>query len=170
MEPLQADQDEAMAWIEKGQGLTDTDVSRGHLWCVWSHCGNVDYLMALIWICFLSFTAHSQSPPPLVSLLSLFFPFTCITLPSRSPSPLQATEKEKESPVELTERCFRELLGRAAYGNIKNAVTPVLMWVSCLKTFVVDASKEPLSNWVLYWRALISASIDLRGLDKVSTS
>ncbi|KAG7282051.1 hypothetical protein CRUP_023567 [Coryphaenoides rupestris] len=41
---------------------------------------------------------------------------------SRSPS-----EKEKESPVELTERCFRELLGRAAYGNIKNAVTPVLM-------------------------------------------
>uniref|UniRef100_A0A8C2Z5K8 EFR3 homolog B n=1 Tax=Cyclopterus lumpus TaxID=8103 RepID=A0A8C2Z5K8_CYCLU len=38
-----------------------------------------------------------------------------------------ASEKEKESPVELTERCFRELLGRAAYGNIKNAVTPVLM-------------------------------------------
>uniref|UniRef100_A0A674PIE5 EFR3 homolog B n=1 Tax=Takifugu rubripes TaxID=31033 RepID=A0A674PIE5_TAKRU len=37
------------------------------------------------------------------------------------------SEKEKESPVELTERCFRELLGRAAYGNIKNAVTPVLM-------------------------------------------
>uniref|UniRef100_A0A8C1UDA3 EFR3 homolog Bb (S. cerevisiae) n=1 Tax=Cyprinus carpio TaxID=7962 RepID=A0A8C1UDA3_CYPCA len=35
--------------------------------------------------------------------------------------------KEKESPAELTERCFRELLGRAAYGNIKNAVTPVLM-------------------------------------------
>nr|XP_057913201.1 protein EFR3 homolog B [Doryrhamphus excisus] len=46
---------------------------------------------------------------------------------SRSPSPLQASAKEKESPVELTERCFRELLGRAAYGNIKNAVTPVLM-------------------------------------------
>ncbi|KAJ8356730.1 hypothetical protein SKAU_G00195240 [Synaphobranchus kaupii] len=46
---------------------------------------------------------------------------------SRSPSPLQASEKEKESPAELTERCFRELLGRAAYGNIKNAVNPVLM-------------------------------------------
>uniref|UniRef100_A0A3B3BMK5 EFR3 homolog Bb (S. cerevisiae) n=1 Tax=Oryzias melastigma TaxID=30732 RepID=A0A3B3BMK5_ORYME len=46
---------------------------------------------------------------------------------SRSPSPLQASEKEKESPVELTERCFRELLGRAAFGNIKSAVTPVLM-------------------------------------------
>ncbi|XP_077566890.1 protein EFR3 homolog B [Stigmatopora nigra] len=46
---------------------------------------------------------------------------------SRSPSPLQASDKEKESPIELTERCFRELLGRAAYGNIKNAVTPVLM-------------------------------------------
>uniref|UniRef100_A0A7N8XEN2 EFR3 homolog B n=1 Tax=Mastacembelus armatus TaxID=205130 RepID=A0A7N8XEN2_9TELE len=41
--------------------------------------------------------------------------------------PEAASEKEKESPVELTERCFRELLGRAAYGNIKNAVTPVLM-------------------------------------------
>uniref|UniRef100_A0A8D0ALD7 EFR3 homolog B n=1 Tax=Sander lucioperca TaxID=283035 RepID=A0A8D0ALD7_SANLU len=41
---------------------------------------------------------------------------------------LQKQFKEKGGgPVELTERCFRELLGRAAYGNIKNAVTPVLM-------------------------------------------
>uniref|UniRef100_A0A8C2DR67 EFR3 homolog Ba (S. cerevisiae) n=1 Tax=Cyprinus carpio TaxID=7962 RepID=A0A8C2DR67_CYPCA len=62
----------------------------------------------------------------------------------RSPSP--ETEKEKESPVELTERCFRELLGRAAYGNIKNAVKPVLMhldnhslWES--KTFAVRCFK-----------------------------
>uniref|UniRef100_A0A4W6D561 EFR3 homolog B n=1 Tax=Lates calcarifer TaxID=8187 RepID=A0A4W6D561_LATCA len=39
---------------------------------------------------------------------------------------LQSGERT-ESPVELTERCFRELLGRAAYGNIKNAITPVLM-------------------------------------------
>uniref|UniRef100_A0A7N9ANA7 EFR3 homolog B n=1 Tax=Mastacembelus armatus TaxID=205130 RepID=A0A7N9ANA7_9TELE len=40
----------------------------------------------------------------------------------------ERSERTKtESPVELTERCFRELLGRAAYGNIKNAVTPVLM-------------------------------------------
>ncbi|KAM4694157.1 protein EFR3 homolog B [Discoglossus pictus] len=46
---------------------------------------------------------------------------------SRSPSPLQTTEKEKESPAELAERCLRELLGRAAYGNIKNAIKPVLM-------------------------------------------
>ncbi|XP_075057259.1 protein EFR3 homolog B isoform X3 [Mixophyes fleayi] len=46
---------------------------------------------------------------------------------SRSPSPLQSTEKEKESPAELAERCLRELLGRAAYGNIKNAIKPVLM-------------------------------------------
>ncbi|XP_027527767.1 protein EFR3 homolog B-like, partial [Neopelma chrysocephalum] len=45
---------------------------------------------------------------------------------SRSPSPLQGTEKEKESPTELAERCLRELLGRAAYGNIKNAIKPVL--------------------------------------------
>ncbi|KAF4102368.1 protein EFR3 homolog B isoform X4 [Onychostoma macrolepis] len=62
----------------------------------------------------------------------------------RSPSP--ETEKEKESPVDLTERCFRELLGRAAYGNIKNAVKPVLMhldnhslWES--KTFAVRCFK-----------------------------
>ncbi|XP_013876712.1 protein EFR3 homolog B isoform X2 [Austrofundulus limnaeus] len=65
---------------------------------------------------------------------------------NRSPSPLQASEKEKESPVELTERCFRELLGRAAYGNIKNAVTPVLMHLDnhCLwegKTFAVRCFK-----------------------------
>ncbi|XP_043839629.1 protein EFR3 homolog B isoform X2 [Dromiciops gliroides] len=46
---------------------------------------------------------------------------------NRSPSPLQATEKEKESPAELAERCLRELLGRAAYGNIKNAIKPVLI-------------------------------------------
>ncbi|XP_041703222.1 protein EFR3 homolog B isoform X1 [Coregonus clupeaformis] len=45
--------------------------------------------------------------------------------PTDSGSP--GCEKEKESPAELTERCFRELLGRAAYGNIKNAVKPVLM-------------------------------------------
>ncbi|XP_069786709.1 protein EFR3 homolog B-like isoform X3 [Narcine bancroftii] len=45
---------------------------------------------------------------------------------SRSPSPLQAAEKE-ESPAALAEGCLRELLGRAAYGNIKNAIKPVLM-------------------------------------------
>uniref|UniRef100_A0A8I3S9U0 EFR3 homolog B n=1 Tax=Canis lupus familiaris TaxID=9615 RepID=A0A8I3S9U0_CANLF len=46
---------------------------------------------------------------------------------SRSPSPLQAPEKEKENPAELAERCLRELLGRAAFGNIKNAIKPVLI-------------------------------------------
>uniref|UniRef100_A0A3B4DYC3 EFR3 homolog B n=1 Tax=Pygocentrus nattereri TaxID=42514 RepID=A0A3B4DYC3_PYGNA len=56
------------------------------------------------------------------------------------------SEKEKESPAELTERCFRELLGRAAYGNIKNAVTPVLMHLDnhCLwegKSFAVRCFK-----------------------------
>ncbi|KAI4547290.1 hypothetical protein MG293_003845 [Ovis ammon polii] len=45
----------------------------------------------------------------------------------RSPSPLQAPEKEKENPAELAERCLRELLGRAAFGNIKNAIKPVLI-------------------------------------------
>ncbi|NWV51249.1 EFR3B protein, partial [Daphoenositta chrysoptera] len=46
---------------------------------------------------------------------------------SRSPSPLQAAEKEQELPAELAERCLRELLGRAAFGNIKNAIKPVLI-------------------------------------------
>uniref|UniRef100_A0A671UC23 EFR3 homolog B n=1 Tax=Sparus aurata TaxID=8175 RepID=A0A671UC23_SPAAU len=32
-----------------------------------------------------------------------------------------------ESPAEQTEVCFRELLGRAAYGHINNAIRPVLM-------------------------------------------
>lgn len=79
--------------------------------------------------------ACSSLPLPLSRLLptlslssgSFLLPHLHHSKPSRSPSPLQASEKEKESPVELTERCFRELLGRAAYGNIKNAVTPVLM-------------------------------------------
>uniref|UniRef100_A0AAR2IGU0 EFR3 homolog B n=1 Tax=Pygocentrus nattereri TaxID=42514 RepID=A0AAR2IGU0_PYGNA len=56
---------------------------------------------------------------------SLLFNLQQEEITERSPSP--ETEKEKESPIELTERCFRELLGRAAYGNIKNAVKPVLM-------------------------------------------
>ncbi|XP_066031080.1 protein EFR3 homolog B-like [Chamaea fasciata] len=42
---------------------------------------------------------------------------------SRSPS----GEERPESPGELAERCLRELLGRAAYGHIKNALTPVLL-------------------------------------------
>ncbi|XP_064267581.1 protein EFR3 homolog B isoform X2 [Passer domesticus] len=47
---------------------------------------------------------------------------------SRSPSPLQAPAQEaQESPGELAERCLRELLARAAFGNIKNALRPVLV-------------------------------------------
>lgn len=87
----------------------------------------------------LSYSSPCLLSLPLSVILSTFFisvslspssfhpPFLSLGLSSRSPSPLQASEKEKESPAELTERCFRELLGRAAYGNIKNAVTPVLM-------------------------------------------
>ncbi|XP_072545985.1 protein EFR3 homolog B isoform X1 [Salminus brasiliensis] len=56
---------------------------------------------------------------------SLLFNLQRDEITERSPSP--ETEKDKESPVELTERCLRELLGRAVYGNIKNAVKPVLM-------------------------------------------
>ncbi|XP_007475991.1 protein EFR3 homolog B isoform X2 [Monodelphis domestica] len=58
---------------------------------------------------------------------SLLFNLQHVEESERSPSPLQATEKEKESPAELAERCLRELLGRAAYGNIKNAIKPVLI-------------------------------------------
>uniref|UniRef100_A0A8K9X610 EFR3 homolog Ba (S. cerevisiae) n=1 Tax=Oncorhynchus mykiss TaxID=8022 RepID=A0A8K9X610_ONCMY len=43
------------------------------------------------------------------------------------PSLLFNLQDPTDSPAELTERCFRELLGRAAYGNIKNAIKPVLM-------------------------------------------
>ncbi|KFO23377.1 Protein EFR3 like protein B [Fukomys damarensis] len=65
---------------------------------------------------------------------------------SRSPSPLQAPEKEKENPAELAERCLRELLGRAAFGNIKNAIKPVLIHLDnhCLwepKVFAIRCFK-----------------------------
>ncbi|XP_070786731.1 protein EFR3 homolog B-like isoform X1 [Enoplosus armatus] len=40
---------------------------------------------------------------------------------------LITSTKLPESPAEQTEVCFRELLGRAAYGHINNAIRPVLM-------------------------------------------
>uniref|UniRef100_A0A8C8BMN3 EFR3 homolog B n=1 Tax=Otus sunia TaxID=257818 RepID=A0A8C8BMN3_9STRI len=67
----------------------------------------------------------ASSPPCCCTLSASLIALLCFH--SRSPSPLQATEKEKESPTELAERCLRELLGRAAYGNIKNAIKPVLI-------------------------------------------
>ncbi|AWO95658.1 putative protein EFR3 -like B-like [Scophthalmus maximus] len=39
----------------------------------------------------------------------------------------QHTHTNSESPAEQTEVCFRELLCRAAYGHINNAIRPVLM-------------------------------------------
>ncbi|XP_068165820.1 protein EFR3 homolog B-like isoform X2 [Antennarius striatus] len=39
----------------------------------------------------------------------------------------QHTHDSSESPAEQTEVCFRELLGRAAYGHINNAIRPVLI-------------------------------------------
>uniref|UniRef100_A0A8C1N421 Protein EFR3 homolog A n=1 Tax=Cyprinus carpio TaxID=7962 RepID=A0A8C1N421_CYPCA len=42
----------------------------------------------------------------------------------------RASERERwleENPASLAESCFRELLGRAAYGNMNNAVHPVLV-------------------------------------------
>uniref|UniRef100_A0A8C8G507 Protein EFR3 homolog A n=1 Tax=Oncorhynchus tshawytscha TaxID=74940 RepID=A0A8C8G507_ONCTS len=43
-------------------------------------------------------------------------------------SPLSLTGQDgEENPASLAESCFRELLGRAAYGNMNNAVRPVLV-------------------------------------------
>ncbi|XP_061587647.1 protein EFR3 homolog A isoform X2 [Cololabis saira] len=42
-------------------------------------------------------------------------------------TPLAASQDGEENPAALAESCFRELLGRAAYGNMNNAVRPVLV-------------------------------------------
>ncbi|XP_029687482.1 protein EFR3 homolog A isoform X1 [Takifugu rubripes] len=42
-------------------------------------------------------------------------------------TPLVAGQDGEENPSTLAETCFRELLGRAAYGNMNNAVRPVLV-------------------------------------------
>lgn len=42
-------------------------------------------------------------------------------------SPSAAGQESEENPAALAESCFRELLGRAAYGNMNNAVRPVLV-------------------------------------------
>ncbi|RVE61247.1 hypothetical protein OJAV_G00168950 [Oryzias javanicus] len=47
---------------------------------------------------------------------------------ARHPStPSGAGQDGEENPTVLAENCFRELLGRAAYGNMNNAVRPVLV-------------------------------------------
>lgn len=42
-------------------------------------------------------------------------------------SPSGVGQDGEENPAALAESCFRELLGRAAYGNMNNAVRPVLV-------------------------------------------
>lgn len=42
-------------------------------------------------------------------------------------TPSVAGQDGEENPATLAENCFRELLGRAAYGNMNNAVRPVLV-------------------------------------------
>ncbi|CAB1446603.1 unnamed protein product [Pleuronectes platessa] len=42
-------------------------------------------------------------------------------------TPSGAGQDGDENPASLAESCFRELLGRAAYGNMNNAVRPVLV-------------------------------------------
>lgn len=53
----------------------------------------------------------------------LHFPFFFPSRTGPPPSP-PATDKE-ENPAVLAENCFRELLGRATFGNMNNAVRPV---------------------------------------------
>ncbi|XP_046882714.1 protein EFR3 homolog A isoform X1 [Hypomesus transpacificus] len=42
-------------------------------------------------------------------------------------TPSVSGQEGEENPASLAESCFRELLGRAAYGNMNNAVRPVLV-------------------------------------------
>ncbi|XP_019730572.1 protein EFR3 homolog A [Hippocampus comes] len=42
-------------------------------------------------------------------------------------TPCVSSQDGEENPSTLAESCFRELLGRAAYGNMNNAVRPVLV-------------------------------------------
>ncbi|KAM8838822.1 protein EFR3 homolog A isoform X3 [Synchiropus splendidus] len=42
-------------------------------------------------------------------------------------TPSGSGQEVEENPASLAESCFRELLGRAAYGNMNNAVRPVLV-------------------------------------------
>ncbi|XP_071381589.1 protein EFR3 homolog A-like, partial [Centroberyx affinis] len=42
-------------------------------------------------------------------------------------TPSGSGQDGEENPAALAESCFRELLGRAAYGNMNNAVRPVLV-------------------------------------------
>uniref|UniRef100_A0A3B3WQD1 Protein EFR3 homolog A n=1 Tax=Poecilia mexicana TaxID=48701 RepID=A0A3B3WQD1_9TELE len=47
-------------------------------------------------------------------------------------TPSGSGQDGEENPAALAENCFRELLGRAAYGNMKNAVRPVLVFLSSI--------------------------------------
>uniref|UniRef100_A0A8C8DXB5 EFR3 homolog A (S. cerevisiae) n=1 Tax=Oryzias sinensis TaxID=183150 RepID=A0A8C8DXB5_9TELE len=53
----------------------------------------------------------------------------------------------EENPAVLAENCFRELLGRAAYGNMNNAVRPVL--VSYVKNFKIAQHSHHVIQQVL---------------------
>uniref|UniRef100_A0A3Q2QER0 EFR3 homolog A (S. cerevisiae) n=1 Tax=Fundulus heteroclitus TaxID=8078 RepID=A0A3Q2QER0_FUNHE len=68
----------------------------------------------------------------------------------------------EENPAVLAENCFRELLGRAAYGNMKNAVRPVLvhldhhhLWdpnefaVSCFRIvmYSIQVTADSVEGW-----------------------
>ncbi|XP_069777760.1 protein EFR3 homolog A isoform X2 [Narcine bancroftii] len=57
----------------------------------------------------------------------LFNMQTTEELDSKNNPPIPRSADKDENPSTLAESCFRELLGRAAYGNMNNAIRPVLV-------------------------------------------
>lgn len=77
-----------------------------------------DELQAIIW--------EPQHMDKLIP--SMLFNMQCAEDSDRIGAPTTPSDGDKdENPATLAESCFRELLGRAAYGNMNNAVRPVLV-------------------------------------------
>ncbi|OWK04133.1 EFR3A [Cervus elaphus hippelaphus] len=75
------------------------------------------------------------------------------------PPPSPSAADKEENPAVLAENCFRELLGRASFGNMNNAVRPVFahldhhkLWdpnefaVHCFKIIMYSIQKSLLRN------------------------
>lgn len=75
--------------------------------------------------------AHTNPPPRLSVTADASLVTPCLMSPAdrggHPNTPLVTSEDGEENPATLAENCFRELLGRAAYGNMNNAVRPVLV-------------------------------------------
>nr|XP_020670428.1 protein EFR3 homolog A [Pogona vitticeps] len=69
---------------------------------------------------------------------------------SRTCPPSSPSGREKENPAMLAENCFRELLGRATYGNMNHAVRPV---------FALTSNIWKWGRWYIY--STLEISVDL---------